>query len=85
MLQSFFNKVAVLRPATLLKKRLWHRRFPAIIGKFFKTPIFIELLRWLLLFINVRRGVRRPFPIICTDCMQFYYCIYYNFALDTIS
>ena len=24
----FFDKVADLRPATLLKKRLWHRRFP---------------------------------------------------------
>ena len=24
----FFNKVAVLSPATLLKKRLWHRCFP---------------------------------------------------------
>ena len=24
----FFNKVAGLRPATLLKKRLWHRCFP---------------------------------------------------------
>ena len=23
----FLNKVAGLRPATLLKKRLWHRRF----------------------------------------------------------
>ena len=24
----FFNKAAGLRPATLLKKRLWHRCFP---------------------------------------------------------
>ena len=24
----FFNKIAVLRPVTLLKKRLWHRYFP---------------------------------------------------------
>ena len=24
----FFNKVAGLRPATLLKKRIWHRSFP---------------------------------------------------------
>ena len=28
----FFNKVAGLRPATLLKKRLCHRRFPMNFG-----------------------------------------------------
>ena len=45
----FFNKVAGLRPATLLKKRLWHRCFPVNFAKFLITPIFIEHLRWLLL------------------------------------
>ena len=30
----FFNKVAGLRPATLLKKRLWHRCFPVNFAKF---------------------------------------------------
>ena len=34
----FFNKVAGLRPATLLKKRLWHRCFPANFAKFTRTP-----------------------------------------------
>ena len=34
----FFNKVAGLRPATVLKKRLWHRRFPVNFAKFIKTP-----------------------------------------------
>ena len=28
----------VLRPATLLKKRLWHRRFPVNFVKFLRTP-----------------------------------------------
>ena len=32
-----FNKVAGLRPATLLKKRLWHRRFPVNFSKFLTT------------------------------------------------
>ena len=36
------------RPATLLKKRLWHRRFPVNFVKFLRTPNFIEHLRWLL-------------------------------------
>ena len=44
----FFNKVAHLRPATLLKKRLWHRCFPVTFVKFLKTPFFIEHLWWLL-------------------------------------
>ena len=45
----FFNKVAGLRPATLLKKRLWHRCFPVNFDKFLRTPFFIEHLWWLLL------------------------------------
>ena len=35
---SFLNKVAGLRPANLLKKRLWHRRFPVNFAKFQRTP-----------------------------------------------
>ena len=46
---SFFNKVAGLKPATLLKKRLWHRRFPMNAVKFLRTPFHIEHLWWLLL------------------------------------
>ena len=34
----FFNKVAGLRPATLLKKSLWHRCFPVNFAKFLRTP-----------------------------------------------
>ena len=34
----FFDKVAGLRAATLLKKRLWHRCFPANFVKFLRTP-----------------------------------------------
>ena len=34
----FFNKVAGLRPATLLKNRLWHRCFPMNFVKFVRTP-----------------------------------------------
>ena len=43
-----FNKVADLRPATLLKKRLWHRCFPVNFAKFLKTP-FITKHLWRLL------------------------------------
>ena len=34
----FFNKVAGLRPATLLKKRLWHKCSPMNFAKFLRTP-----------------------------------------------
>ena len=43
---SFF-----LRPATLLKKRLWHRCLPRNFAKFLRTPSPTEHLRWLLLFL----------------------------------
>ena len=49
----FFNKVAGLRPATLLKKRLWHRCFPANFVKFLRTPFFIEHLCWLLVTLSL--------------------------------
>ena len=45
---SFF-----LRPATLLKKRLWHRCFPRNFARFLRTPSPTEHLRWLLLFLTL--------------------------------
>ena len=47
-----FNKVAGLRPATLLKKRLWHRCFPLNFAKFLRTPFLTEHLWWLLLIVD---------------------------------
>ena len=38
----FLNKVAGLGPATLFKKRLWHRCFPVNFMKFLRTPFSIE-------------------------------------------
>ena len=46
---SFFNKVADLRHATLLKKRLWHRSFPVNFSKFLRTPFLQGTSRRLLL------------------------------------
>ena len=48
----FFNRDADLRPATLLKKRLWHRCFHPNFKKFLRTPFLIEHLCWLLLHIQ---------------------------------
>ena len=47
-----FNKV-VGRPATLLKRRFWHRSFPLNFVKFLKLLFFIEHLWWLLLDSNL--------------------------------
>ena len=38
----FFNKVAGLRPATLLRKRLWHRCFSVNFVKFLRAPTSTE-------------------------------------------
>ena len=45
----FFNKVAGLTPATLLKKRLQHRCFLGNIEQFLRTAFYIVQLLWLLL------------------------------------
>ena len=45
----FFNKVAGLRTAIFLKKRLWRRCFPVNFAKFLRTSFFTEHLRCLLL------------------------------------
>ena len=44
-----FAMIISLRPATLLKKRLWHRCFPVNFAKFLRTPFLTEHLWWLLL------------------------------------
>ena len=46
----FLNKVAGLRPTTLLKKRLWHRCFPANFAKFVRTPFLQNISGWMLLY-----------------------------------
>ena len=35
----FFSKVSGFRPATLLKKKLWHKCFPVNFAKFLRTPL----------------------------------------------
>ena len=51
----FFNKVAGLRPVTLLKKRLWHRCFPANFVKFRRTPFLQNTSGRLLLYLQYHR------------------------------
>ena len=46
-----FNKVAGLRSGTLIKSRLWHRRFPVNFAKFLRASLFTKHLWWQLLLI----------------------------------
>ena len=55
----FFNKAAGLRPATLLKKTLWHRCFPVNFVKFLRTTFLNEHLRWLLLKLDTLTGLKQ--------------------------
>ena len=50
LLKKRLHKVAGLRPATLLKKRLQHRSFPVKFAKFIRTPFFTKHLCWLILY-----------------------------------
>ena len=46
--RHFLNKVADLRPATLLKKRLWHRCSPVNFAEFLGAPFLQNTWRKLL-------------------------------------
>ena len=47
---KFTGKHLCQKPATLLKKRLWHWCFPVNFTEFLRTRFYIEHLWWLLLF-----------------------------------
>ena len=55
----FFDKVVVLGPATLFKKRIRHRCFPVTIEKIL-TALFIVHLRSVLLISILWKNVWRP-------------------------
>ena len=44
--ESLFNKVAGMRPTTLLKKRFWHRYFPVNFAEFLRKPLLTKPLLW---------------------------------------
>ena len=48
----FFNEVAGFSPATLLKKRLWHRCSSVNFAKFLKTPFLQNTSGRLLLLLT---------------------------------
>ena len=59
-------------PATLLKKRHWHRCFPVNFAKFLRTPLFIKQL-WSLLLVFLQMTLRPE---------EKYFLFYLEFNLD---
>ena len=65
--RNLLNKIAGLRPATLLRKRLRHRYFPVNFAKFLRTAILQNTSGRLLLKIKEQR------TWILFQCLKFYY------------
>ena len=53
VLESLFDKVAVLQPSNFIKDRLQHRCFPVNIAKFLTAPILKNTCELLLLLIVI--------------------------------
>ena len=53
------------QPATLLKKRLWHKCFPVNFVKLLRTPFLTEHLWWLLLYLYISKVQTLDRFIVC--------------------
>ena len=79
----FFNKVAGLRPVTLLKKRLW-QMFSCEFREIFRNTFFTEHLRWLLLNKTYKKmSVWSPWNYFFSSSFDFF--IYISDSLYTVS
>ena len=58
MLESLSNKVAGLKPETLLKKRLRHRHFPMNFPKFLRTVFLQNTTGRLLLNLDIQKTIK---------------------------
>ena len=62
-----------LKPATLLKERLWHKCLPVYFAKFLRTSFFTENVWWLLLLptgINLFKINKGNTKTICEICSE---------------
>ena len=77
----FFNKVARLRPTTLLKKRLWRRCFSVKFEKFLRTPFcyrtpLVASLEWCFHILNKESiKLSQFFDSSCISLSFFFYCL----------
>ena len=83
-----FNKVAGLRPGTLLKKRLWHSCFLVNFAKFLGAPFFTEHLRGLVLKSSLQWSplfnTTIKNPVVAEDIPQKILLYSYNVSLPKI-
>ena len=68
-----------VRPATLLKRTLWHRCFHVNFAKFLRTPFLTEHLQWLLLYSacclqNFRKIIMHPKTPLMDQFLSKYQC-----------
>ena len=74
-MKALITNITGLRPATLLKKILWHRCFPVNFTKLLRTPFLQNTSGWLLLDFQIQtqiwRNVRPVFSI-CVTVMKVY-------------
>ena len=78
----FFDKVAGLRPATLFKKKLWHRCFLVNFVKLLRTPFLTEHLWWLLLlFLSVSLLLPIRFTLRCLPSPLLYSEVLFLFLI----
>ena len=69
MLQFLFNKVAGLKPETLLKKSLQHRCFPVEFAKFLRTSIMKNIFEGLFLIARKQlRNAKSPCVLNLVEC-----------------
>ena len=88
MPESLFNEVAGLRPAILLKRRLWQRCFPVNFANFLRIPFLTEHLRWLLLkllisFLNSIKTDEIPY-FMTMHLFIFLQYLYFSLSLATV-
>ena len=75
----FFNKVAGLSRANLLKEKLWHRFFLVNFAKFLRTPFLTEHVSWLLLFC-FHKIIKISLKLILKFSWKFSQYIYFEFS-----
>ena len=74
-----FNKVAVLRPETLLKRRLWQRCFPMNFVKFLKTPFLLsKSIDWFLCDGNFNELIK----VILATLLYQLFSFFHGYCLD---
>ena len=77
----FLNKVVGLRPATLLKNRLWYRCFPVNFAKFLKTPLVAASAYFGLFILTEHQTMSRTtilmvLNLFCCKIVKYWYCVY---------